>query len=471
MNTRLLIVLMVIVSVAHADLSDPFILLGGSEVIPSGDTKSYTQGTLRGSSSVDVQSGGFVEDLYAEGDSSVTISGGSVNDLSAYGDSSVSISGGSVVSLTAYNSTEIQLSDGSAENLAAYGSCTVNISGGVVTDTLGGYGDSQIELTGGAITTLDAGGRTVITFYGSGWSASGGLNIMGDVVTGTGILSGDWPDGSDWSTHIRYHDDTATIRLAAPPNPCGECKGKVSELTLLYTGPGASVKVALKGKRGKRRSHHADGCNGSVIFDDHLSTGKPFKLTGTDRGTLGTEILLYINDDLNTKIHTSCSRPIYPGMTSGHFEVVEGVSLKGGLLCERDSEPPNEDCQCEGKVTQLTLLYTGDSTDSIIVTGKGKKHRKTCDPFDGPVIFFEDSDTDLVTEEAHPLYGSGRKFTLFGHDKKGTLGTEISVYVGNELNTKIHTSCSKPMGIGLTFGDFTVIGGHSRRGGSLCVLE
>lgn len=58
-----------------------------------------------------------------------------------------------------------------------------------------------------------------------------------------------------------------------------------------------------------------------------------FSFTGTDEnGTLGTEIQVYVNGDLNTKIHTSCSQPIYPGLEFDDFEVVEGESLKGGAL-------------------------------------------------------------------------------------------------------------------------------------------
>lgn len=40
--------------------------------------------------------------------------------------------------------------------------------------------------------------------------------------------------------------------------------------------------------------------------------------------------------------------------------------------------------------------------------------------------------------------------------------------MGGELNAKIHTSGSKPIGPGLVSGDFEVVEGYSRNGGKLC---
>ncbi len=198
---------------------------------------------------------------------------------------------------------------------------------------------------------------------------------MDDEVSGTGILSGDWPDGTDWSTEI-WKDDNATVKLVTDSSPCGECKGKVNQLTLRYTGTPAEVRIEQKGKkgerdrkaergekgkkgekrgRGKKRERHEKGqrrekgrgiSDGVVVFEGELEEGELFTFVGLDnKGTLGTEISLFIDDELDTKIHTSCSRPIYPGMTSGLFEVVEGYSLEGGLICPLDTEPPHHGCK------------------------------------------------------------------------------------------------------------------------------
>ena len=68
------------------------------------------------------------------------------------------------------------------------------------------------------------------------------------------------------------------------------------------------------------------------------------------------------------------------------------------------------------------------------------------------------------------ILGGGELFTFNGVDKNGTLSTEIRIYVDGGLNTKIHTSCSQPIGPGLVSGDFEVVEGYSREGGLLCPL-
>jgi hypothetical protein len=112
-------------------------------------------------------------------------------------------------------------------------------------------------------------------------------------------------------------------------------------------------------------------------------------------------------------------------------------------------EPPSDDGCCEGKVVSLTMQYNGEYDDIITVEQKN-----------GDVVFHG------IADESTGL------FSFSGTDKNGTLGTEISFYVDGVLNTKIHTSCSKPIGPGLVSdsGDFEVIGGFSRNGGPLCPL-
>ena len=99
------------------------------------------------------------------------------------------------------------------------------------------------------------------------------------------------------------------------------CKGKVTQLTLQYNGSeAADIRVEQK-KEGN-------------VFTDTIASGETFTFNGIDKnGTLGTEISIYVNGEFNTNIHTSCSRPIGPGLVSGAFEVVEGYSKDGGLLC------------------------------------------------------------------------------------------------------------------------------------------
>ena len=214
---------------------------------------------------------------------------------------------------------------------------------------------------------------------------------------------------------------------STPQVDCEECDGKVSELTLQYNG-GSPGQVMIKQK------------NGDVVFNSFLLPGDVFPIVGTDNGTFGNEIKIYVDGNENAKIHTSCSKPIGPGLVKGDFEVISGSSKNGGLLC------PMPDClECRGKVTQLTMQYDGGSPAQVMV-----KQKNGDVVFDGPL-------------------SPGDQFTFIGTDN-GTFGTEIKIYVDGNENAKIHTSCSQPIGPGLVKGDFQVIEGYSKDNGKLCPI-
>ena len=130
----------------------------------------------------------------------------------------------------------------------------------------------------------------------------------------TGTAVGQLSDGMECSA-----SDSTTVTVVKPPVTGGECDGKVTDLVLKNLGADAQVRVDQK----------KDG----TVFDDFVPTGGEFSFTGTDKkGTLGTEISIFVNGNLNTKIHTSCSKPIGPGLVSGSFEVISGNSRNGGPL-------------------------------------------------------------------------------------------------------------------------------------------
>ena len=101
--------------------------------------------------------------------------------------------------------------------------------------------------------------------------------------------------------------------------------------------------------------------------------------------------------------------------------------------------------ECDGKVTQLTLRYNGAVAANIQVVQK----KPNVEVFNGTVQ-------------------PGEEFTVYGQDDKGTLSTEIKIFVDTVEHTAIHTSCSQPIGPGLVRGDFEVVEGYSRNGGPLC---
>ena len=115
---------------------------------------------------------------------------------------------------------------------------------------------------------------------------------------------------------------TATPATTATALPCGECHGGVTELTLRYTGTTADARVQVLQKKGE------------VVFDGIVQPDETFTFSGTDKdGKLGTEITIQVNGQVNATLHTSCSKPIGPGVVSGDFEVVAGHSKDGGPIC------------------------------------------------------------------------------------------------------------------------------------------
>ncbi len=112
---------------------------------------------------------------------------------------------------------------------------------------------------------------------------------------------------------------------------------------------------------------------------------------------------------------------------------------------DKDDDDKNSSCECDGKISTLTLKYNGAGSPTIKVDQKKEG------------TIFEQT------------VASGGQFTIQGIDNKGTLGTQISIYVDGVLNTQIHTSCSVEINIGQTFGSFTITNGQSRNNGKLCV--
>ncbi|MCF7974386.1 MAG: hypothetical protein K9N55_11265 [Phycisphaerae bacterium] len=224
---------------------------------------------------------------------------------------------------------------------------------------------------------------------------------------------------------------------------CQPCQGKVTQLTLQYRGSDDAIITVFKKK------------SNDPVFSDTVEAGGTF-VVKDEENTLGTEISLYVPDKptydkrgnlieqfVITTIHTSCSQPIGPGMVFGDFLVLGGYSQDGGLLCPQEA---SDSCGCDGKVTRLVLEYSGSTGDNISVVQKGG-----------------------TAQVVNPQIVNGKlRITVLGGDKNLTLGTEISVFVNGSLDTKIHTSCSQPIGPGLVRGSFTVIEGLSLKGGLLC---
>jgi len=263
----------------------------------------------------------------------------------------------------------------------------------------------------------------------------GGISVgqtidAGEEVVGNLAIHVEQVAEENWVYNIRVKIETSVAY-------CGPCVGKVTWLTLKYNGENkADIAVEETGKAG------------NVVFEGEVQSGGEFDFSGSDKnGTLGNEIEIWVDDELAAKIHTSCSKPIGPGLVVGDFEVVEGASRFGGPLCPI---PPIPECgECKRGVTSLTLKYNGENEAYIAVEETGKA---------GNVVF----GPQTVQPDG--------EFDFSGTRKGGTLGNEIEIYWDGEV-TKIHTSCSQPIGIGSIFGPFTVIDGASREGGKFCPIS
>jgi hypothetical protein len=142
------------------------------------------------------------------------------------------------------------------------------------------------------------------------------------------------------------------------PDPtCSECDGKVTMLEMRYDGAvGAEVRVETK----------KDG----TAFDALVGAGATFSFNGTDKkGTLGTEITIYVDGEEHVSIHTSCSQPIGPGLVAGDFTVISGESRNGGLMCPvaggPDNPPVGGDFECDKPIDVLVMIWNGTSAVDI----------------------------------------------------------------------------------------------------------
>lgn len=257
------------------------------------------------------------------------------------------------------------------------------------------------------------------------------INTSCSEAIGPGMLVGDFEI-------VAGESEIGGMLCPVPPgdNPeCMNCDGKVTDLSIQYNGQDyTSVKITQES-------------DGAILFEDAVNTGGIINITYSRvSSSMGDNISLFVDDTYYGKLHTSCSKPIGPGLKLGDFKIVSGASLLGGMLCPLPTSP--DDCgECAGKVSELTLKYTGE--DAIIRVVQSK---------DGAELYNQSVSKDQFLE----LIGS--------YDKNGklTMWTNIEVYINGIKTTDIHTSCSLPIGVGSVFGQFEVISGRSLSGGNFC---
>ena len=121
-------------------------------------------------------------------------------------------------------------------------------------------------------------------------------------------------------------------------------------------------------------------------------------------------------------------------------------------VCEE--EPQDPECNdCDGKISKLTFLFSGENNTSITVEQSKSGN--------GRIQIFSQ------------VLDNGEIFTVEGQYSKGqqpnSLWTEIYIKEGTHEIIQIHTSCSDEDVVpGYTIGNFKILSGESANGGLLC---
>ena len=199
------------------------------------------------------------------------------------------------------------------------------------------------------------------------------------------------------------------------------------------------------------------GKKNPVLFGGTVQPFETFTFHGAGKhDKMNPEIKLYLDGQLDTEIHTSCSVPIGPGQVWGSFRILEAYSNEGGAICpELDDTDPPGDCS-DGKPLKLEFTYTGgDCSDS---DHDQPSDKATCsgDPDEASAVrivaygkkgtYFDNVVSLDATFWIDP--------TLIGESKIDS-NLCVDIYDANDCLLQaltLHTSCSQPLAVGDVFG-------------------
>ena len=258
-------------------------------------------------------------------------------------------------------------------------------------------------------------------------------NLVGNTMALTGIAGGvvvgrytvvnpNLPDNNVDFYDGPANDDITEIAVVATDlalergGAQGKCKG-VQLLCVEYVAGGGAegkCKGVTKISFQYHNSGRGDLSNVKIVskeiiyFMGSVSDGDIITAEASAQGQekLGTNTEILVYDELDQKVHTSCSKPIEIGMVFGDWEIVDLEKITEG-----------------GGGGAPSPAY-------VEIESKGVTY------FSGTI---EHGDT--ICADARPL---------------SKLGTNTEIYVDGYLNASIHTSCSKPLEIGMQFGNFIV---------------
>lgn len=287
------------------------------------------------------------------------------------------------------------------------------------------------------------------------------------------------------------------VLVPPPPPHDGDCEGKLTSMTLLYTGAGPDaashsqdprkvdvigdaaseepVTILITDKRGRRIWATAtDVMIGDEILVEAANAGRKRR-----RRYLGSETRVIIKNAAGDTIeevrfHTSCSQPLFLGDQFGSLMVTSMTSKKGGEVIYDPLDDPEEPVctkelplisppHCQGKVRVLSLRYTGGgcaASDHTQDPGKVECLGDADDATPVRIIAADSSGGITYLDQAGVILGDVVDIVaLAGGRNELRSETIIQILdVGDVVIEEVlfHTSCSQPLNLGDKFGSLEV---------------
>ena len=180
------------------------------------------------------------------------------------------------------------------------------------------------------------------------------------------------------------------------PSPDCECDGGIVSVTFAYEG---SLPTLSSDDDNASFTNNGDGTVTLATFDGS-------KLSNPD---------IFVNGVNEGELHASCSQDIL-GLVFGTITVVEYIDVEGGVISTETCPAPPAECDCDGKIVKMSVVYHGPSGATITVGA--------------------DENGNNTTTYSDVQFGQILEVEL------GDIGNWWYWSVNGSVDASIHTSCS-----------------------------